>query len=80
MTKKLTLPDSTEGYGYVGTWHDGILGWCLPDALSEFDTRREPAKNDEKGWQIPGDRSFLCRITITPVTDKRGRPVTRIAK
>ena len=81
MSKKLKIPKGTTGYGYVGVWDDGEIGWFMPDFIDNQNGRRYPSEpNDQIGLYDKEHRTFLCEITVTPVTDKCGRPVTRIVK
>lgn len=72
------------GYGYVGVWSDGTLGWCMPKHVSSHDkdvksARRYVHKVDATEWNT-GSQSYLCRITIAPVRDSRGRFIVRRIK
>ena len=74
MSKRIEIPKPAMGYGYVGAWKDGDIGWGLPNALHD---RRSGPREDF--WGHKNVRTFLCKITIEPVTDVDGRPITRIA-
>ena len=80
MKKK--LKSKVVGYGYTSTWSDGTLGWWLPYFISKYDTRRNPSRrtDESKTTLRRTDRLYLCRITIEPVVDKRGRHITRKPK
>lgn len=82
MSKKLELPKPTTGYGYVGVWSDGSIGWFMPRHIDSRYARNYPSSPapDMPRYAGKRERAFLCKITVTPVTDKRGRPVTRIIK
>lgn len=28
MTKKIKVPKASIGYGYIGVWSNGSIGWC----------------------------------------------------
>lgn len=56
------------GYGYVGIWKNGEIGWCLPRFLGD---------KRNAGWPEPTDRNknepfYKCKITIEAIKDKRG--------
>lgn len=72
---KAASPDRSVGYGYVGRWNDGRIGWFLPCFTSH--PRRSPAESS-----MPADYPdpvFLCRVTVEVVRDSRGRAITRRA-
>lgn len=81
--KKLRVPKSTIGFGYVGAWDRGeTIGWYLPTHLHRHNKRRMPSVENpsiHQSIRVPC-RVFLCRISITPVLDKRGRPRTRVIR
>ena len=81
MSKRIEVPDPTTGFGYVGQWLGGSLGWCLPNHLGGHSrkTRIEPVTERYRLGLLP-KRFFLCRITVTPLLDKRGRPITAICR
>lgn len=71
--KKRRSPDRSVGYGYVGRWLDGDIGWWLPSFGGH--PRRSPGESS-----MPAECDepvFLCRVTIEVVRDSRGRPITR---
>jgi hypothetical protein len=76
------------GYGYVGAWQDGTLGWCLPLHLDTSSRDKPPRwlrKSPNKcaphpDWSNIGEPSYLCEITIKLILDKRGRPIVRRIK
>jgi hypothetical protein len=73
-------PKSVTGYGYVGQWRDGTLGWFGTSSITRYHSRKYPG-GPSNGWEqsaVAGDRAFLCRITVTPVYDKQRRPITRL--
>ena len=39
--------NKTVGYGYVGEWSDGTLGWCLPKHMIDGGRKRP-----ENVWPI----------------------------
>jgi hypothetical protein len=79
MTKKVKVPRANRGFGYVGVWDDGDVGWWLPEQLSGPDRLVEPISVAAMKF-AEGERFFLCEITVTPRLDKRGRPITRIIR
>lgn len=60
----------TVGYGYVGRWIHGHLGWSMPRWLTG--TTGELERPEPTDWNT-GERHVLCRITVEVVTDERGR-------
>ena len=77
MSKKIKVPKETIGFGYAGVWSDGSVGWFSPHHVSDSKKPRytdKPVSNPNTS----GERFFLCKITMTPVLDKNGRPITRI--
>jgi hypothetical protein len=74
--------DKTTGYGFVGRWRDGTLGWILPDYLSGYSrgSYTEPPSPRFHKSARPIDRAVLCRITIEVVKDSRGRSIVRKPK
>ena len=72
--------EKVVGYGYVGRWSDGTLGWFMPMHMSN---------NSEKYPHIPRGRGYLfcrgelaekCKITIEPVKNSKGLPIRRRIK
>jgi hypothetical protein len=82
MTVRKKNMSRTIGYGYVGRWNDGTLGWCLPARVSpcmpsmRLSERAEPHPD----WSNIGEPSYLCKITIQLVKNKRGKPTMRKIK
>ena len=77
MSNKIKVPKATSGFGYAGVWHDGSVGWFSPQYVNSSKTPKytdKPVSNPNTA----GERFFLCKITMTPVLDKNGRPITRI--
>lgn len=67
----------TVGYGYVGRWMDGTLGWAMPEHLDSYG-RRHTNKPDRKVKRYMRDEPvYLCKITVQVVKDKRGREIIR---
>ena len=82
MTKPIEMPKSTTGYGYVGTWRNMDIGWCLPEFVDQDNVKANPVQPSDR-WEIrapKGDRAFLCRITVEPVQDAKGRLITRVKR
>lgn len=80
-TKKIQLPKENKGYGYTGVWKDGKAGWFMPSHIVGGDfTRQYPDTPLMSHPCLKGERLFLCEITIKPLTDKKGRPITKIIK
>lgn len=70
----------TVGYGYVGRWFgDGELGEDLPTCMASFPRSVGGYLASANQGNI-GKRSYLCRITIEQVFDKKGRPIVRRIK
>jgi hypothetical protein len=87
MNNKRADPHSKGvGYGYVGMWSNGTLGWFMPTHLSTATAPRKwlrhapdkPAKHPE--WSNIGEPSYMCKITIELVLDKNRRPIVRRVK
>ena len=85
MTRRIKVPKANSGFGYVLPWEDGCVGWYLPTHLSGLprsygvDDISDTTKKFV-GARRNGERSFLCKITVTPILDACGRPITRIVK
>lgn len=69
--------DKTVGYGYVGEWNDGAIGWCLPTHLTACPGINERPKLEP--WNV-GEPTYLCKVTIERVKDSRGRDIVRRIK
>jgi hypothetical protein len=81
MSNKIKLPKANKGYGYVGVWAgpDPKLGWFVaPHVYGGKSDRNYPSIADNPNMK--GERFFLCEITIKPLKDKKGRPITKIVK
>jgi hypothetical protein len=71
----------TVGRGYVGAWNDGRLGWFLPDHLEPSTSHLSADKAaSHPDWSNIGVPSYLCKITIEPITTKAGRLIVRRVK
>ena len=66
------------GFGWVGRWNDGSIGWVLPDHLACHSGETEAPFR--RCCVSPDTRLVRCRITIEVLKDKKGRPITRRAK
>lgn len=85
MSKRIEIPEALVVFGYVGPWATGGLAWCIPQCLHLGHTLDHPAPPGpaiEEYAAMAGraERAFLCRITIEPVIDRKGRPITRIVR
>lgn len=78
MSNKIKIPKANKGKGYVGTWSNNVLGWHVPNHLQGGRATEKPSRFAKQFAQ--GGRFFLCEITIKPVLDKKGRPITKIVK
>lgn len=80
MTKKIKIPTSNTGYGYCGEWSDGKIGWFMPTHIMGALDIKYPCSNynDYSAKYLNGERSFLCKVTVTPIVNKKGRPITKI--
>ena len=76
----IEIPEIEISNGWVGQFVDGSLGWNMPGHLAPWSPN-----NPHKGfirvatWRDK-QRYFLCRITIDPILDSMGRPITRLGK
>lgn len=80
-TRKLAVPKAATGYAYVRKWADGAVGWCgVSHVFDDGDSRRHPTPPSDLwvSYARPGDRAYLCRVTLTPVLDAKGRPITKV--
>lgn len=80
MSKKIKIPKAVKGYGYSGAWEypENTIGWNTTPYVTGKQDRKypsEPADTLNHGNNV---RYFLCEITIKPILDKRGRPITKI--
>lgn len=57
------------GYGFVGKWRDGTLGWCLPKHLAQGNNTP-----DIEPWN-QNEKAVLCKITVEKVMRKDGREI-----
>jgi hypothetical protein len=81
MSKKLKIPKPTKCYGYTGVWQDGSVGWMGVSHLGGSKKYPEmPNMSDGRYGILQDERLFLCEITVKPLLDKKGRPITKIIK
>ena len=87
MTKRLKKPKKTVGYGYSSSWIEGggdnEVGRTLPKMIGGgWATRRSPMDLEDEGLAVlsDGEATYLCKITIEPVLDKLGLPITKRVK
>jgi hypothetical protein len=80
--KKIKIPKATKAYGFSGVWQSGCVGWMGLSHIGSKERRypEYPNMNGERAEILKGERLFLCEITMKPVLDKKGRPITRIVK
>lgn len=64
----------TVGYGYVGEWVDGTLGWFLPKHMSTGKTPERPHATFDSAI---GNKGVLCRVTIEEIPGARKRTITK---
>jgi hypothetical protein len=76
--KKVKIPKDTTGRGFVGVWRNNTAGWFMPKHLDGTSIERPESK--ELQLYAKGERLFLCEITVTPILDSLGRPITKIVK
>ena len=79
---KTKTPKSTKAYGFVGVWDDNSIGWSMPQYFHKYDSRHNPSVMSPSAAPCfdDSDRLYLCEVTIKPILDKLGRPITRLAK
>lgn len=87
MSKKIEVPEGSVGFGYVGVWCDEHrLGWCMPEHVTgngrgypepPGELWKKNTPHPVAGWD---NRAYLCRITVEPILDSKGRPITRKPK
>lgn len=79
MTKKIKIPKGVKGYGYSGVWTSphNTIGWNTTPFVSGKADKKHPSSPNVNEGTI-GKRFFLCEITIKPILDKKGRPITKI--
>ena len=66
------------GYGFVGVWQDGKLGWYMPRHLAGHS--RKNCEPPADGETQKGTTAYLCKITVELVKAKNGRLITRRVK
>jgi hypothetical protein len=85
MKTKVKIPKMTIGYGYSGVWANGTIGWFAPMHVHSGtkkcpDEPRAVDPQDVNYRSLKGKRLFYCKIIVTPVLDKLGRPITKIVR
>lgn len=71
----------TVGYGFVGRWMDGTLGWWLPNHISGMPRERaEPYNPCLDDLYNKPENLVLCKITVEQVFGKNGRVIGRKSK
>lgn len=73
----MKTPRKTVGYGYVGVWRDGDLGWVLPWCVTGKSDARNPTYPSENHFVSDEDVFYKCRITVELVKGKNGKPIRR---
>lgn len=66
--------EKTVGYGWVGKWRNGDIGWRLPKHLSY------PPNMPDIDNVLRGKTLYHCRITIEVLHARNGRPITKIPR
>lgn len=80
---KIKIPKAVKGFGYSGTWASpsNTIGWMVSPYVSGKYDRQYPSHVDPNRFpEAIGQRLFLCEITVRPMIDKMGRPITKIIK
>lgn len=72
--------EKVVGYGYVGRWGDGTLGWFLPMHLSSYGEKYPAIPSGNKYEFCHGELAEKCKITIEPLKNKNGKPIRRRIK
>lgn len=76
--KKVKIPKDNTGRGFVGVWRNNKAGWIMPTHLTGNSIDHPDIENLQQ--YAKGERLFLCEITVTPILDALGRPITKIVK
>ena len=63
--------------GWSGLWNDGSFGWRTSTFLEHGRPESLEVLQRECGG---GTKFYRCRITVTPLKDKRGRYIVKRAK
>jgi hypothetical protein len=79
---KIKIPKPVIGYGYSGAWCDpeNTIGWNTTPFIAGKTDRKYPSDIHSREIINKKTRFFLCKITIEPLLDKLGRPITKIIK
>lgn len=80
MSKKIQIPKSVKGYGYAGAWSSlkNTIGWNMTPYVTGKIDRKYPSDPADTKNHGNNQRYFLCEITVKPLVDKKGRPITKI--
>ena len=74
--KTVSTPTKVIGYGYVGRWCDGTLGWAMTDHVDgRYGGLGSP--KDVPWTRDSEQNAVLCRITVEQVFNRDGRAITR---
>lgn len=77
MSKRAKEPTrTTVGYGYVGVWRNGDVGWFMPRHVWPDPGQRYAPSQPAEDPNAAGDMAVLCKITIEPVPGARRRRFT----
>lgn len=85
-SRKKSKAKRTTGYGYVGLWRNGTLGWWLPRCLAanhrlpcgRLCYSAEPPNGEAVTVSgAENDRAVLCKITVEPCLTSNGRLIKR---
>ena len=76
----MKVKDKTVGYGYVGRWSDGTLGWFMPMCMSNNSERHPYIPSGKEYSFCWGELAEKCRITIEPIKNHKGLPIRRRIK
>lgn len=67
----------TVGFGYVGRWKNGDVGWFMPRMVGGRHDNEPPNDDASKFVGDDGETFVLCRITVEQVFASNGRAITR---
>jgi hypothetical protein len=67
--------------GWSGFWNDETLGWRTSTFVASGPRALRRDSMDSEQRESPAGTKFIrCRITVTPIKDKRGRYIARYGK
>ena len=69
----------TVGYGWVGKWRDGTLGWIMPRHVNGL-SLRVPEYPADINFVSDEDQFTLCKITVEEVPGKRRQKMGEMRK